>query len=67
MLPRITEGAGPMLMKLLSMPDFAAFTVDESEAERLTKAIAADRILRRERALWGVRHRWLRRTRRPDG
>ena len=49
-----------MLMKLFSMPDFAITTFDANEAERLTRVIAADRILRRERAEWGVRCRRLR-------
>ena len=67
MLPRLTEGAGSMLMKLFSMPDFAVSIADESAAERLTKAVAADRIRHRERVHWGLRHRWLRRTRSAVG
>ena len=43
-----------MFMKLFGMPDFAVL-LDENEAERLTRVIAADRILRRARAQWGVR------------
>ena len=45
-----------MFMKLFGMPDFAVI-LDENEAERLTRVIAADRILRRARAQWGVRKR----------
>jgi hypothetical protein len=44
-----------MFMKLFTMPDFAVTTFDANEAERLTRVIAADRILRRERAQWSVR------------
>ena len=35
-------------MKLFGMPDFAVI-LDENEAERLTRVISADRILRRAR------------------
>ena len=49
-----------MFMKLFTTPDFAVTTFDANEAERLTRVIAADPILRRERAQWGVRSNWLR-------